>query len=76
MSGYQGHSVFMDADMIMLGDVAELFEIGKENDEAVSVVKNEQRFEWPSLMFFNNEKCKALTSTYINDKTSTPQNFE
>ena len=76
MCGYKGDAVFMDADMLLLGDLAELFELGREQDAAVSVVKNKQRFEWPSMMYFNNEKCTRLTTTYINDENETPQSFD
>ena len=29
------------------------------------VAKNPKRFEWPSLMVFNNAKCTALTPEYV-----------
>ena len=66
----------MDADMLVTSDLAELFWLGQQNDAAVSVVKNQHRFEWPSMMYFNNEKCRNLTSTYINDESNHPQSFE
>lgn len=72
LCSYRGKSLFMDSDMLMLGDVAELFEL---SDAPVAVVKSEQRFEWSSLMLFNNEKCTALTPEYINEETSQPGNF-
>lgn len=34
-------------------------------EAAVSVVKNPQRFEWCSLMVFNNALCKKLTPEFI-----------
>lgn len=58
------HSLFLDADMLCLGDIAELKRYESEHFD-VMVVKNQQRFEWPSLMLFNNAKCKALTLDYI-----------
>lgn len=61
--------------MIVTSDVAELFHLGKETGAPVAVVKNKQRFEWPSMMYFDNTQCQKLTSTYINDESTTPQDF-
>ncbi len=65
LMGFRGTSLFMDADMVMLGDVAELFELADPELCAVRVVKCKKRFEWPSLMLFNNELCSKLTPEYI-----------
>ena len=59
LCGYQGNALFLDADMLCLGDIAELFALA--DGSAVQVVKNEQHFEWSSLMLFNCEECQALT---------------
>lgn len=73
LCGYEGQALFMDADMLCLGDVYELAEIASE--DGVSVVKNPKlRFEWPSLMYFNNEKCKRLTLPLIEE--GTPQTLD
>lgn len=69
---YQGQALFLDADMLCLGDVAELF--AAADNSAVSVVKVAQRFEWPSLMLFNCEKCIELTPEYI--EASQPQGLQ
>lgn len=69
LCGFKGKSVFMDADMLVLGDVHEL----AGYDAAVSVVKGPHKFEWPSLMVFNNEKCTTLTPDWINDEANQPQ---
>ena len=62
---YKGMGLFMDADMLCLDDIVHLFE--EFNPEhAVQVVKNKQRFEWPSLMLFNCEKCKVLTPEFVD----------
>lgn len=61
---YQGQSIFMDSDVLCLGDVAELLPLA---NGPVSVVKNERRFEWASLMVFDNEKCKNLTPEFVDD---------
>lgn len=58
---YEGYAVFMDADMVCLTDINELIEIAMQSDDSVHVVKSPMKFEWPSLMVFNNAKCKRLT---------------
>lgn len=71
LCGYHGKGLFLDSDMLCLGDIGELFDL--EFTEAVAVVKGE-RFEWPSLMLFNCGECTALTPDYIeNDE---PQEFQ
>jgi hypothetical protein len=69
LCGYEGKSIFLDADMLCLGDIHELVDLA--GDYPVSVVKNKLRFEWPSLMVFNNARCTDLTPQYI--ETSEPQ---
>ena len=81
MSDYEGHSVFVDCDVVFTTDILDLItEIDKEN--VVSVVKhnytpaNDTKFlgnqqlaytkkNWSSLMVFNNEKCMHLTPEYV-----------
>jgi hypothetical protein len=82
LSGYEGWSVFMDCDMLMLDDIANLWKLRDER-YAVMVVKHEHvpkettkflgepqtRYEkknWSSVMLFNNAQCRALTPHYVN----------
>ena len=82
LSGYQGWSVFMDCDMVMLDDIAGLYGL-KDERYAVMVVKHvhvpkqtvkflgepQSKYEkknWSSVMLFNNAKCRALTPGYVN----------
>jgi hypothetical protein len=67
---YKGQAVFMDADVLVLGDICELAE-----RHPVSVVKGKIRFEWPSVMVFNNALCTGLTPDYINNPNSEPQSL-
>lgn len=69
---YEGWAMFLDADMICLGDIKEAFDIAQNNGDAVSVVKHRMRFEWPAAMVFNNEKCKELTPEYIDNPENSP----
>lgn len=66
LCGYKGVSVFMDADMLCLGNVHELAGY-VDGSSDVYVVKNKERFEWPSLMVFDNEKCSTLTPEFVDD---------
>lgn len=61
LCNYAGDALFMDADMLCLGDVYELREICQAQIASVCVSKNKLRFEWPSLMYFNNPACMGLT---------------
>lgn len=69
LCNYEGEAIFMDSDMLCLTDITKI----PRNDSAISVVKNALRFEWPSLMVFNNEQCKTLTPEYI--ETKSPQDL-
>lgn len=85
LAGYDGWAVFMDCDMIMLEDVARLWEM-RDDRYAVMCVKHnhvpkeERKFldqrqtkyaykNWSSVMLFNCAKCTALTPDYVNTAT-------
>jgi len=85
LSDYSGWSVFMDCDMLMLADIAELWRLRDER-YAVMVVKHnhvpreERKFldqpqtkyekkNWSSVILFNNAKCRALSPHYVNTAT-------
>jgi lipopolysaccharide biosynthesis glycosyltransferase len=85
LSGYEGWSVFMDCDMVMLDDIAGLYGLRDER-YAVMVVKHvhvpketvkflgepQSKYEkknWSSVMLFNNAQCRALTPAYVNTAT-------
>lgn len=72
LCGYEGEALFMDPDMLVLDDIHKIAEMAGE--EAVSVVKNPKRFEWSSLMYFRNAKCKDLTPELVEQ--GAPQGFK
>jgi len=74
LCNYEGMAMFIDADMIVRCDIKEVFDIAEKNGDAVSVVKHDMKFEWPSVMVFNNAKCKDLTLDLI--ETGSPTKFE
>lgn len=81
LSGYAGWSLFMDCDMLVRADIAELFALADDR-YAVMVCKHDYapstdvkflgrtqtRYEkknWSSVMLFNNARCRALTPDYV-----------
>lgn len=65
LCNYEGWGLFMDADMLVTGDISELFELKDDNCDVMAVEHPEHQFERASLMLFNNEKCKQLTPEFI-----------
>jgi len=82
LSDYAGWSLFMDCDMLMLDDVAKLWDL-RDARYAVQVVKHDHRPKettkflgaaqtayakknWSSVMLFNNARCRTLTPEYVN----------
>lgn len=82
LSGYSGWSVFMDCDMLMREDIANLWRLRDER-YAVMVVKHDhvpretvkflgepqskyEKKNWSSVMLFNNARCRALTPETVN----------
>lgn len=72
LCSYEGHALFVDADVLCLGDIDEL---PWDSLEAVRMVKHESvqragktvdvRFERPSVMLFNCQRCTALTPEFV-----------
>lgn len=82
LSGYEGWSVFMDCDMLMLDDIVKLWAL-RDDRFAVQVVKHDHqpresvkflgqaqtqypKKNWSSVMLFNNTRCRALTPEYVS----------
>lgn len=85
LSNYEGWSLFMDCDMLMRADIAELWALRDEN-AAVMCVKHDyqpkvetkflgqvqtkyEKKNWSSVMLFNNAKCRALSPDFVNTAT-------
>jgi len=85
LSNYEGWSIFMDCDMLVMDDIVNLW---KQRDDryAVQVVKHEHKPQedtkflnqpqssygkknWSSVILFNNARCKSLTPEYVNTAT-------
>jgi lipopolysaccharide biosynthesis glycosyltransferase len=82
LSGYEGWSLFMDCDMLVRADIAELWDL-RDDRYAVMCVKHDHRpletvkflgapqtaygkKNWSSVMLFNNARCRSLTPDYVN----------
>lgn len=67
LCGFRGKALFLDADMVVTGDIAELFHIP---DWASQVLVNQKqaRFEWASAMLFNCDRCTELTPQFIDNE--------
>ena len=82
LAGYEGWALFIDNDMLVLSDIAELFALADDR-YAIQVVKHDynpstntkflnqpqtayEKKNWSSVMLMNCAKCKALTPDYVN----------
>jgi len=68
LCGFRGRALFLDADMVVTGDIAELF-ANPDYASPVLVNQDQARFEWASAMLFNCENCKVLSPSYIDDES-------
>ena len=64
--GFKGRALFLDADMVVTGDVSELF--NSEEMSAVSVMQEQPKFEWASMMMFNCSACSRLAPEFIDNE--------
>lgn len=81
LSDYDGWSLFLDCDMLVRCDIAELFALRDER-HAVMVVQHAfeptestkflrqpqtpyEKKNWSSVMLFNNARCRRLTPGYV-----------
>lgn len=85
LSDYEGWSLFIDNDMLVLDDIAKLWELRDERYAVMCTKHDHQphedvkflgtvqtRYEkknWSSVMLFNNAKCRNLTPEFVNTAT-------
>jgi len=82
---FQGWAIFMDCDMLVLDDMAKLWDL-RDDKYALMCVKHDHRpseerkfldqpqtqyakKNWSSVMLMNCAKCTALTPDYVNEAT-------
>lgn len=66
LCGFRGKALFLDADMVVTGDIADLFH-ATDYASAALVNKNQDKFEWASAIMFNCDHCKVLTPSYVDN---------
>jgi lipopolysaccharide biosynthesis glycosyltransferase len=66
LCNYEGWALFLDTDMMVRDDIANLFKL-IDPQYSVMVSKNALAFEWASAILFNCAKCKILTPEFINE---------
>ena len=66
LAGFKGRALFMDSDVIVRGDIKELFDAAT-GDHAIWCVHHRRRFEWPSVILWDaSHKGNAiLTPEYV-----------
>lgn len=85
LCNYEGWSIFMDCDMLIVDDIANLWQL-RDDRYALMCVKHDhvpvevskflnqpqtkyERKNWSSVMMMNNRRCKALTPKYVETAT-------
>jgi hypothetical protein len=85
LSDFEGWSLFMDCDMLVMDDIAKLWAL-RADRYAVMCVKHDhvptetvkfldapqrayQKKNWSSVILFNNSRCRALTPEFVNTAT-------
>jgi hypothetical protein len=85
LSNYAGWSLFMDCDMLVRADIADLFALADDRFAVMAcqhdyVPRDDMKFlghvqtrypkkNWSSVMLFNNARCRALTPEYVGAAT-------
>lgn len=84
LAGYQGKAVFMDCDMLVLGDISELFELGDDHmvyaTQHSYTPKTTTKFlgnpqpvypckNWSSVMMFNCDQCQYLQPHIVDTRS-------
>ncbi len=69
LCGFEGWALFLDADELVLGDIAELFAMADETRAVMVADDPVYSFEWASVMLFNcaHPDNRVLTPDYIDD---------
>jgi hypothetical protein len=67
LCGYRGQALFLDSDMVVTGNVAELF---FKFQADIALMMEQAEFEWASAIVFNCERCRILTPKFIDTRTN------
>lgn len=66
---FQGRALFLDADMVVTGDIAEMVH-GGDLASSVCVNQEQAKFEWSSALLYNCYNCQMLTPDYVENKAN------
>jgi len=68
LNGFDGWALFLDLDMLVRADIAELFALA-DPDKAAMVTKLSMKLEWASMILFNcgHPANAVLTPDYVDD---------
>lgn len=68
LCGFEGQAIFLDADIMLRGDIHQLAKLNDGKSD-VMVVPHEGplAYERSSVMLFNNAKCSTLTPEYVQE---------
>ena len=74
LSGFEGFSLFLDSDILVRGDVAELFDavegMGARSDAPSAWMSmGKLKFEWPSVILYNSAACAHMTPEFVEDES-------
>lgn len=66
---YEGHALFLDSDMLCLGDISEVFAYGVHAGLAAYAMTEQKPFEWASMILFNCEhpSNKKLSLSHVEN---------
>lgn len=77
LCGFEGQAVFLDADIMLRGDLHQLTKLNDgKSDVMVVPHENELAFERSSVMLFNNAKCSTLTPEYVQEPRNQLHDFK
>lgn len=76
LMGFKGKAIFLDADIVVRGDIADLM-LEAQGDHAVWCVKHKAKFERTSVMVFDcaHGANKVLTPQYVQENHKTLPKF-
>ena len=85
LCNFNDWAIFMDCDMLVLDDIANLWDLRNDKFDVMCVKHNHspketkkflnqpqtqyEKKNWSSVMLFNSQKCKVLTPKYVNEET-------
>jgi len=78
LSDFKGYSLFLDSDELCVADILDiiLYPVAYPGASVYMVNHQFEKYECPSVMLFDNSKCKNLTPEFIDNPTNNPFNLK